>query len=69
MVPVVTVITSNHRTSVIRLVASGTNPDLVSTFISDLQANTNNIESHKVEEQSSGAFKVTEKNRKRTLTT
>jgi len=36
MIPIVTVITSYHGTTVIRFVASRTNPDLVSPFISDL---------------------------------
>lgn len=36
VIPVVTVVTSNHRAAVIRFVASGTNPDLVSPFIPDL---------------------------------
>lgn len=37
MIPIVAVITSYHRTAVIRFVASRTNPDLVSPFISYLR--------------------------------
>ena len=37
MIPIITVITSYHGTTIIRFVASGTNPDLVSPLISDLK--------------------------------
>lgn len=35
MIPIITVITSYHGTAIIRFVASRTDPDLVSPFISD----------------------------------
>lgn len=35
MIPIITVITSYHGAAIIRFVASRTNPDLVSPFISD----------------------------------
>lgn len=37
MIPIITVITPYHGTTIIRFVASGTNPDLVSPLISDLR--------------------------------
>lgn len=36
MIPIVAVVTSDHGTTVIRFVASGTNPDLVPTFVTNL---------------------------------
>lgn len=37
MVPVVTVVTPDHGTPVVRLVTSRTDPDLISPLISDLR--------------------------------
>lgn len=36
MVPIVTVVTANHRAPIIRLVAPGTDPDLIAPLITDL---------------------------------
>lgn len=36
MVPIVTVVTANHRAPVIRLVAPWTDPDLIAPLITDL---------------------------------
>lgn len=37
MIPIITAITSDHGTAVISFVAAGTNPDLISPFISNLE--------------------------------
>lgn len=36
MVPIVTVVTANHRAPVVRLVAARTDPDLIAPLITDL---------------------------------
>lgn len=37
MIPIITVVTSDHGAAVVWFVASGTDPDLVSPLVSDLR--------------------------------
>lgn len=43
MIPIITVVASDHGTSVIGFVASRTNPDLVSPFIANLEGTEKKI--------------------------